>query len=234
MYINNESSLISGLKKIERAALLFIIFYILQILFYSTLFSLIIFHSVISLALFLGASIVAVIIGFAALFMYLIPGFADLREYDHSRFNTPYTLIRIGIIGGLVLLTIALLLVLYLFSISILYVHLIYHRFIMAGAYSISSFTLYPSNIIYLIYIAELLIILSNILFIVGYVGIIIGLFRLKDVTGEDLFLVAAILYIVGIFIPFIIFIAWILILVAARDAVKRIKEEKSRRYYGG
>lgn len=73
-----------------------------------------------------------------------------------------------------------------------------------------------------LIAVASVLALVTIVLLLVGYVGFLIGLFRLKNVTGESLFMVAGILFIIGVFVRIVIFIGWIILYIGARRALKK------------
>lgn len=59
---------------------------------------------------------------------------------------------------------------------------------------------------------------IGMVLTFVGYIGVLIMSIKLKDATGDTMFLVAGIL----IVIVFLAFIGWILMLVAANGALKK------------
>ncbi|MEM4613964.1 MAG: hypothetical protein QXJ56_08445, partial [Ignisphaera sp.] len=65
--------------------------------------------------------------------------------------------------------------------------------------------------------------VIGGILFLIGYIGNIIYFFKLKDVFNSTIFLVAAILLIIGIFIGITQFIAWILTFVETRSIESKI-----------
>lgn len=66
------------------------------------------------------------------------------------------------------------------------------------------------------------IIIVAAILLILGYVGIIILGFKLHDMEKNTLYLVAAILFIIGIFVPILSFVAWILLYIALGDSIRK------------
>ncbi len=224
---SNIEYLVSGLRKIKDAALLNIISYILVAAFYIIAFYSIMTFPPASLIIGFIVLIVASILSLIALFAFLIPGFEDLRDYDPSNFNTSCILIKIGFAGGLILVIVAIALVFYLISIGVSIYTITHPMFYMHHTFTVNvaiSET-YVGNMLILIGIVELLFIISLVLLLIGYVGLIIGMFKLKDVTGEDLFLAAAILFIISIFLPILDFIAWILTYIGAGEAVKRVKE---------
>lgn len=65
---------------------------------------------------------------------------------------------------------------------------------------------------------AGLVGLLATALTFIGYIGVLLMSIKLKDATGDTLFLVAGIL----IVIVFLAFIGWILMLIAAGNALKR------------
>jgi hypothetical protein len=67
------------------------------------------------------------------------------------------------------------------------------------------------------------LIVIGGILLLVGEIGVIILLFKLRDAFNSTLFLVAAIFAILGIFIPLLDFIAWILVFVESGSVKSKI-----------
>ncbi len=77
-----------------------------------------------------------------------------------------------------------------------------------------------------IILIGAVLLLIGIILLLLGKIGIIIGMFQINSETGESMFLVAGILFIIGLFVPFLSFIGWILIYIAADSAIAKIKEK--------
>ena len=67
------------------------------------------------------------------------------------------------------------------------------------------------------------LIVIGGILLLVGEIGVIILLFKLRDAFNSTLFLVAAILAIIGIFIPILDFIAWILVFIESNSVKSKV-----------
>ena len=141
-------------------------------------------------------SIVGGIISLIALFAYLIPSFNDLSKYDESAFSTPYKLLKIGYLLGLILFIIALVI-------------------IILGAIGRAL-----AGII----LGMVLMIVSVILLLLGKIGLAIGMFKLRDRLAETLFLVAGILFIIGIIVTIVDFVGWILVLVATGSALDKLK----------
>jgi len=73
-----------------------------------------------------------------------------------------------------------------------------------------------------LVLVGVFILIAAAILMIIGYVGLIILMFKLHDVEKNTLYLVAGILFIIGIFIPIVDFIAWILLYVALSESIRK------------
>jgi len=67
------------------------------------------------------------------------------------------------------------------------------------------------------------LIVVGGILQLIGDIGVIILLFKLRDAFNSTLFLVAAILAILGIFIPLLDFIAWILVFIESGSVKSKV-----------
>ncbi|MEM2698660.1 MAG: DUF973 family protein, partial [Ignisphaera sp.] len=112
-----------------------------------------------------------------------------------TEFSTASKLLRIGYIWGVAVLILALLV-------------------IIAGAVSLNLGIAFGGLAIAVI---------GGILFLIGYIGNIIYFFKLKDVFNSTIFLVAAILLIIGIFIGITQFIAWILAFVETRSIESKI-----------
>jgi len=139
---------------------------------------------------------IAVILAFIAVFTYLVPSAGDLAEWRPDEFSTPSKLMKIGYIGGLALVVIAVL----------------------------SLIVAVPAEATLIVLGAIGLVILGGVLALIGWIGNIIYLFKLNGVFKETLFLVAAILLIISIFIAGVLaFIAWILIYVGAGSVEKKI-----------
>jgi hypothetical protein len=69
------------------------------------------------------------------------------------------------------------------------------------------------------------IIIIAAILLLIGYIGLIILGFKLNELEKNTLYLVAAILFIIGIFIGIASFVGWILLYVALGDSIRRATE---------
>ena len=66
------------------------------------------------------------------------------------------------------------------------------------------------------------IMIVAAILMIVGYVGLIMLMFKLHDVEKSGLYLAAGILFIISIFVSIASFIAWILLYVALGESIRK------------
>ena len=123
----------------------------------------------------------------------LIPASSDLKAHDASRYGTASTLIKVGLLIGYILLLIGFLV-------------------IAAGAATLS---------LGLIIIGGMITLVSLIFLLIGYIGVLLLLFKLKEETNEGLFLAAAILMIIGVFIGILMFIGWILVFIACGKVLK-------------
>ncbi len=143
----------------------------------------------------LAAAIVGAILGLVALFAFLVPAFSHFRNSDPSMFGTAATLVKIGYAVGFIL-------------------------FIIGMALIISAIvTLNPG----MVFGGLGLSVIGAIFLLIGLIGLIIGMFKLKDKTDETLFLVAGILFIIGIFVGILQFIAWILVFVATNSTLNKL-----------
>ncbi len=195
----NVMALREGLEKLKKAALLYLVSALLVgIGFASLLMGGALFGGTGALAGAVGmlaAALIGAILGLASLFAFLLPAFSRFKEYDSSKFGTPSTLLKIGYGGGFALLFIAMLV-------------------LIGGAVAKSPGILLGGLALFGI---------SAILLFIGLIGLIIGSFKLKDVTGEGMFTAAGVLFIIGIFVNILTFIAWILIFVAAGRALSKL-----------
>ncbi len=197
MYVQKE--FIEGLRKLKTASLIYIISALLVgIGFSAALMSGLAFGA--RGAAFggvgvLAAAIVGALLGLVALFAFLIPAFSHLKNADPSMFGTPATLVKIGYAIGFILFIIGIGLILAVVATG-------------NPAMALGGIGLF---------------ILGAIFLLIGLIGVAIGMFKLKDKTGDTLFLVAGILFIIGIFIGILQFIAWILVFVAANSAINKL-----------
>ncbi len=127
-----------------------------------------------------------------AVFKYLIPSFNRFRQYDPLKYSTPYSLLKYGIIFGIV------------FSILAVVIPIL-------SIYIISTLRL-PTIVMFVSYevvITEILLIVFEVAsFFISWIGYLIGLAKLKDDTREVLFIVVVVLSIVEFillwFMPYI------------------------------
>jgi len=73
-----------------------------------------------------------------------------------------------------------------------------------------------------IVIIGIFIIIVAAILLLIGYIGLIILGFKLNELEKNTLYLVAAILFIIGIFIGIASFVGWILLYVALGDSIRK------------
>ncbi len=194
-----QQEFIEGLRKLKTASLIYIISALLVgIGFTAAMMSGFAFGkegAILGGVGVLAAAIVGALLGLVALFAFLIPAFSHLKNADPSMFGTPATLVKIGYAVGFVLFIIGIGLIITVIT------------------------TKNPSMVL-----GGLgLLALATIFLLIGLVGVAIGMFKLKDKTGESLFLVAGILFIIGIFIGILQFIAWILVFVGANSAINKL-----------
>jgi len=77
-----------------------------------------------------------------------------------------------------------------------------------------------------LIIIGIPIFIIGVILFLIGHIGVILLSFNLNDAEKNVLYLVAGILFIIGLFINILSFIAWILMYVALGESIRRLESQ--------
>lgn len=73
-----------------------------------------------------------------------------------------------------------------------------------------------------IILVGFVVLIVAIILLFIGYIGLIILSFNLREVEGDSLYLAAGILFILGLFLPISSFIAWILLYIALGNSIRR------------
>ncbi len=149
-----------------------------------------------ALAGIIVAGLVGAILLLVSTYGYLLPAASAFAEYDRSRYGTVSTLLKVGYLGGLIALIAGI-------AIAI------------GGAAA-----LMPGFII----VGVIIIIIGAILFLVGEIGLILLMFKLHEETGDSVFMVAGILFIIGIFISFLAIVAWILVYVAAKPEARPIR----------
>lgn len=72
--------------------------------------------------------------------------------------------------------------------------------------------------------IGAFFIIIGYILLFIGKIGLIILVFKLNDEFSDSKFLIAGILFILGIFVSLLDLIGWILVYIGAGEAIKRLE----------
>jgi len=77
-----------------------------------------------------------------------------------------------------------------------------------------------------LIIIGIPILIIGVILFLIGHIGVILLSFNLNDAEKNALYLVAGILFIIGLFVDILSFIAWILMYVALGESIRRLESQ--------
>lgn len=197
--LKQKEEVLSALSKLRMASLLLVIATLITVASsLSLLTTLFTFNIVAMLAMGAGV-LVAILIGLVLIvvgvYVFLLPSAKQFATWRPTEFSTASKLLRIGYIWGVAILILALLV-------------------IIAGAVSLNLGIVFGGLAIAVI---------GGILFLIGYIGNIIYFFKLKDVFNSTIFLVAAILLIIGIFIGITQFIAWILAFVEARSIESKI-----------
>jgi hypothetical protein len=194
-----KEEVLAALSKLKIASILLIIATLIASISSLTLLSVIFTFNIAAIvATVLGtlaAALVGLILIIIAVYVFLLPSAKQFTKWKPAEFSTPSKLLRIGYIWGIVTLIIALLIM-------------------IIGAVTMNLLIVFSG-----IGIA----IIGGILFLVGYIGNIVYFFKLKDAFNSTIFLVAAILLIIGIFIGITQFIAWILAFVETRAIENKI-----------
>jgi len=209
---------IRGLEDIRTAALLIIISSILAVAGLAVSLSLIlsaVFGSA-SLEQFVGAIVggaavfvilllVSLILSLVAMFAKFIPGLGKLKQW-RAEFSTAHTLVKIGMVGGLILVLLA-------------FVVVIASAFAQSIGGVLGGFGL---------------LFLGGILLLIGYIGIIVACFNLNSVFRESMYLVAGVLFLVSLLISFTVILAavsgilsligWILIYAAVPRSIASLR----------
>lgn len=71
-------------------------------------------------------------------------------------------------------------------------------------------------------FLAFSMLLVAALLLLVGTIGIAVGMFRLDSKLGVREFLVAGVLFIVGLFIWVLMFVAWVMVFVGCSTAIRR------------
>lgn len=194
-----KEEVLAALSKLKIASILLIIATLIASISSLTLLSVIFTFNIAAIVATglgtLAAALVGLILIIIAVYVFLLPSAKQFTKWKPAEFSTPSKLLRIGYIWGIVTLIIALLIM-------------------IIGAVTMNLLIVFSG-----IGIA----IIGGILFLVGYIGNIVYFFKLKDAFNSTIFLVAAILLIIGIFIGITQFIAWILAFVETRAIENKI-----------
>jgi hypothetical protein len=194
-----KEEVLAALSKLKIASILLIIATLIASISSLTLLSVIFTFNIAAIVATglgtLAAALVGLILIIIAVYVFLLPSAKQFTKWKPAEFSTPSKLLRIGYIWGIVTLIIALLIT-------------------IIGAVTMNLLIVFSG-----IGIA----IIGGILFLVGYIGNIVYFFKLKDAFNSTIFLVAAILLIIGIFIGITQFIAWILAFVETRAIENKI-----------
>jgi hypothetical protein len=194
-----KEEVLAALSKLKIASILLIIATLIASISSLTLLSVIFTFNIAAIVAAglgtLAAALVGLILIIIAVYVFLLPSAKQFTKWKPAEFSTPSKLLRIGYIWGIVTLIIALLIM-------------------IIGAVTMNLLIVFSG-----IGIA----IIGGILFLVGYIGNIVYFFKLKDAFNSTIFLVAAILLIIGIFIGITQFIAWILAFVETRAIENKI-----------
>ncbi|ADM27654.1 conserved hypothetical protein [Ignisphaera aggregans DSM 17230] len=160
---------------------------------------------------------VGLILSLIAIFAKFIPGLRKLKQWNQE-FSTAYTLTRIGMIIGLILLLVGFIAVIPLAAIGA-----------MSGS---------PTVAMGSIFAALGLMIIGAIFLFIGFIGIIVSCFNMNSVFGESMYMIAGILLIlslilgiIGIFVwaastvsSILYLIAWILIYITIPKTIAKIE----------
>ncbi|MEM0372138.1 MAG: DUF973 family protein [Ignisphaera sp.] len=200
----SKSIAIEGLRKLRTGAIIFIVATLLMVGALITAIPTILaagfgggaIGAFMGLATILGVAIVGFILNLVGLFGFVIPGTSKLAEWD-EKFSTSSKLLKIGYGGGAVLMLIAIIIIL-----------------VAAFTYSLGAF-----------FGGLALVVIGGIMLLVGYIGLIILSFKLNDTFSVTSIMVAGILFIIGIFVGVLQFIAWILMYVGLGSAIEKLEK---------
>jgi len=148
-----------------------------------------------SLISVLLVAFVGFLLSFIAVYAYLVPGAKKLGDVQ-QKYSTASKLISIGFVWGLILLILGIVLLVFLILPFLSFFALLAVPTILIGA----------------------------LLFLIGMIGIIILSFDLHESENNTLFLIAGILFIVGLFVPVLSFIAWILMYIALGESIRKLE----------
>ncbi len=148
----------------------------------------------------LAGLVIAGLAGFVlvivATYGYLLPASSRFAEFDREKYGTVSTLLKVGYLGGLLT--------------------------VIGGIAAAVVGVL--ARLLGFVLVGLIIAVVGLILFIVGYIGLILLMFKLREDTGDDTFLVAGILFIIGIFVSLLAVVAWILVYVAAKPEARPVR----------
>ncbi|MEM2221094.1 MAG: DUF973 family protein [Ignisphaera sp.] len=197
--LKQREEVLSALSKLRIASLLLVIATLITVASSLSLLTTLFTFNIVAMLTMGAGVLVAILIGLVLIvvgvYVFLLPSAKQFATWRPTEFSTASKLLRIGYIWGVAILILALLA-------------------IIAGAVSLNLGIAFGGLAIAVI---------GGILFLIGYIGNIIYFFKLKDVFNSTIFLVAAILLIIGIFIGITQFIAWILAFVETRSIESKI-----------
>jgi len=197
--LKQREEVLSALSKLRIASLLLVIATLITVASSLSLLTTLFTFNIVAMLTMGAGVLVAILIGLVLIvvgvYVFLLPSAKQFATWRPTEFSTASKLLRIGYIWGVAVLILALLV-------------------IIAGAVSLNLGIAFGGLAIAVI---------GGILFLIGYIGNIIYFFKLKDVFNSTIFLVAAILLIIGIFIGITQFIAWILAFVETRSIESKI-----------
>ncbi|MEM4814159.1 MAG: DUF973 family protein [Ignisphaera sp.] len=197
--LKQREEVLSALSKLRIASLLLVIATLITVASSLSLLTTLFTFNIVAMLTMGAGVLVAILIGLVLIvvgvYVFLLPSAKQFATWRPTEFSTASKLLRIGYIWGVAILILALLV-------------------IIAGAVSLNLGIAFGGLAIAVI---------GGIFFLIGYIGNIIYFFKLKDVFNSTIFLVAAILLIIGIFIGITQFIAWILTFVETRSIESKI-----------
>ncbi len=146
--------------------------------------------------LVIAITLVITVVLIIAVYGFIIPSFTFFKDYNAREFSISTTLVKVGYIPSIPLgLTGIVVIVIGGLSMRLL--------ILVLGGFIIG---------------------IAGILSLIGEIGLWIGLFKLEKTTDERIFIVAAIILILGRFISnYLLPIGWILVFIASRSALNKI-----------
>lgn len=155
----------------------------------------------IAVADMLGGVIVLV-----ATFLCLIKAFDKLKEFNPGKFSTPATIVKIGFpaYGAMAI-------------IAPIAVYATVTQLLSSGAPSFVT----AQQVVGTLQTVNALAFIAK---AVAMLGIGIGTYYIYEVTDEGLFLAAAILFLIAVFVSLLAPVAWILVIAGAGNAVNKVR----------